>query len=116
MPFLVCKCSRRSSIFLALAIIPSASAPAELIPSLHDPTLTLPACIEAVVANGDDIAIAERTLVAARASHAVTAAKQGLSLSATGSYGASLGLGDSTQAKRAGATDGLGLGQSFRAA
>ncbi|MBL8965550.1 MAG: TolC family protein [Spirochaetaceae bacterium] len=102
---------------LALAVFSIASAPAEPIPFRNDPTLiptlSLPTCISAALSSGDEIAIAERTLAAARAGHAVTAAKQGLSLSATGSYGATLGLGDSSQAKRAGSADGLGLAQSF---
>jgi outer membrane protein TolC len=56
--------------------------------------LTLDQALSEAVASGDDFALVDRTLGVARLQRSVDVARQGLSLSATGAYSLTDGLGD----------------------
>ena len=100
----------RGIIAAWLAFLIAATAAAA--PAGAKGSLDMDSCVAAALAGGEDFLILEKNLAAARASHAATTAKAGISLAASGGYGLAYGLGDSTYAKKAGASDGLGLGQS----
>ena len=101
----------------ASAQVPPASTAQALLATLPPSeagsrVVTLDEALKAAMAGNDDLSIAAGNLAAARATNQTNLAKNGPSLSANASAGASDGFNDQTMAKATGAS-GVGIGESI---
>jgi outer membrane protein TolC len=92
---------RRLPALLAAALLAARFAGAQASASAPSiPVLSMQAAIDAALAKGDDIRIAQGNLDAARAQNALNASKAGLSLAGSGSYTGTDGFGEGARRTR----------------